>query len=312
MRVSDKGLAFIAAHEGFVARAYLDAAGVLTVGYGFTMRSRLFAGWWRARHGRGLKPGDTLSREEANRLLLTLLDEEYAPPVARLLKGLSQAAFDACVSVVYNLGPRALGWKWARALKTGDIDLAARLLAKTGTTAGGRRLAGLVRRRRDEAGLLLSGSYGPAAGRAGTGLPDPDLKDTQQDLTRLGYDPGPPDGIIGPRTRKAVLRFQRDNPPLAIDGVAGPATRATLRRLLEQKTGSRTAAAAGMVSAVASRTAGFDWAAAMWSAVALVCAVLFVSLLWRHRGRISASCPELKRAVWAGLPAALSSGSPDT
>jgi hypothetical protein len=32
----------------------------------------------------------------------------------------------------------------------------------------------------------------------------------QRHLTDLGYDPGPIDGLIGPRTREAIRRFQRE------------------------------------------------------------------------------------------------------
>jgi len=42
MKVSDRGVAFIAAHEGFVGRAYRCPAGIPTIGYGFTMQSRIF------------------------------------------------------------------------------------------------------------------------------------------------------------------------------------------------------------------------------------------------------------------------------
>ena len=58
MKVSERGLAFVARHEGFVAGAYRDPVGMLTIGYGFTMGSRLFAESWRKAHGRALSPGD--------------------------------------------------------------------------------------------------------------------------------------------------------------------------------------------------------------------------------------------------------------
>jgi g-D-glutamyl-meso-diaminopimelate peptidase len=51
----------------------------------------------------------------------------------------------------------------------------------------------------------------------------PDVKLVQSLLTKIGYDPGPVDGIYGDKTRQAVLEFQIDNrlPP---DGVVGPLT----------------------------------------------------------------------------------------
>ncbi|MEP4031817.1 peptidoglycan-binding protein [Roseibium polysiphoniae] len=293
MRVSEKGVAFIAAHEGFVSRGYLDPAGVVTIGYGFTMRSRVFASWWLKQYGSPLKVGDSLSREEANRLLLTLLDEEYGPPVERALPHLDQTQFDACVSVVYNLGPRALIWKWAKALKAGQDTLAAQLLARTGTTAGGRRLPGLVRRRKDEADLLLDGSYGSfASGSPTTGSRSADidqaLKLAQQHLAQLGYRPGSADGLDGPKTRHAVLAFQRDHPPLAIDGRVGPATRSALRRKIEQGTSLRASGLTCAGTAAALRTSGVDWERVLIAGGVVLALSLLIGLAWRYRGKLLA------------------------
>ncbi len=41
----------------------------------------------------------------------------------------------------------------------------------------------------------------------------------QTDLRNLGYDPGPIDGIMGPRTAVAICRYQKDH-KLLIDGRA--------------------------------------------------------------------------------------------
>jgi len=55
------------------------------------------------------------------------------------------------------------------------------------------------------------------------GSKGPEVKQLQLDLTILGYQPGPADGIFGNRTREAVIAFQRDR-GLAADGIVGPAT----------------------------------------------------------------------------------------
>ena len=49
----------------------------------------------------------------------------------------------------------------------------------------------------------------------------------QEALKRLGYDPGPADGVIGPRTLAAIRRFQSDY-GLKADAVVGPVTLAAL------------------------------------------------------------------------------------
>lgn len=46
-------------------------------------------------------------------------------------------------------------------------------------------------------------------------------------LQGLGYNPGPIDGVVGPRTKAALQRYQRDHGLLA-SGLPGPATRARL------------------------------------------------------------------------------------
>jgi len=54
-----------------------------------------------------------------------------------------------------------------------------------------------------------------------------DVRLIQDRLAASGYDPGPVDGIFGPRTELAVLAFQDDHSLLA-DGVVGPQSRAAL------------------------------------------------------------------------------------
>lgn len=53
--------------------------------------------------------------------------------------------------------------------------------------------------------------------------------DLQRRLEALGYPPGPIDGIFGPRTEAAVRAFQRDA-GMVPDGIVGPRTRRALAR----------------------------------------------------------------------------------
>lgn len=62
-----------------------------------------------------------------------------------------------------------------------------------------------------------------AAGCGGAGMPGgiyrAYVKGVQEELTRHGYDAGPPDGTLGARTETAIRRYQRDA-GLAVDGCA--------------------------------------------------------------------------------------------
>ena len=58
------------------------------------------------------------------------------------------------------------------------------------------------------------------------------VRTLQRVLRRLGWAPGPVDGLFGPRTEAALLRFQAAT-GLSTDGVAGPATWRGLGRSLD-------------------------------------------------------------------------------
>jgi hypothetical protein len=59
--------------------------------------------------------------------------------------------------------------------------------------------------------------------------PRPDwLTGVQFRLNAVGFGAGRVDGIMGPRTRRAVVNFQKAYPPLRVDGIPGPKTQAKL------------------------------------------------------------------------------------
>lgn len=240
--LSVSGAAFVRLHEGFVAKYYLDPIGVGTIGIGFTWRSKAFREWWdKNKPKQKFGPGATMTRAEADDALRFLFDREYGRAVNDFLKKLvPQHVFDGMSSPVFNLGPGSLQWKWAAAAKQGAYGTAAELLRKTGTTARGKKLPGLVRRRKEEALLLERGIYtgvdkaeepiaedAMADGMLVRGERGPAVAALILKLAALGYYDGVKDDVFGYGTEAAVMAFQRAN-GLKADGWAGPKTLAAI------------------------------------------------------------------------------------
>jgi len=141
MNISQEGLSLIKKFEGCELEAYKCAAGVLTIGYGST---------------KGIKEGDTITQEEADKLLLHEMEEYEGYINDAVTVDLKQNQFDALVSWVFNLGPANL--KTSTMLKVLNNkeydDVPAQI--KRWNKAGGKVLQGLIRRREAEA-LLFEG-----------------------------------------------------------------------------------------------------------------------------------------------------------
>lgn len=254
MDLSKPAAAFIRGHEGFVDKYYLDPVGIGTIGIGFTWASKSFQAWWAANKKVKFGPGATMTREEAEHALIYLCAKEYGKAVNVHYQGrdVPQWVFDASTSVTFNCGAGTLGDRWADAAKKGNYATAGDLLETTRVTAKGKRLAGLVRRRKEEAALLERGVYtGVAAGvespTAATPVDDGILTRGERgpavaalilDLHKLGYYDGVKDDVFGFGTQAAVLAFQRAS-GLAVDGDAGPKTLAAVAAALAKKPASR-------------------------------------------------------------------------
>ncbi|MBD8894047.1 glycoside hydrolase family protein [Roseibium litorale] len=291
MKVSERGLAFIAGHEGFVSRGYRDTGGVVTIGYGFTMRSKVFAAWWLAKYGRKLRVNDRMNQAESDDVLARMLSEEYEKAVrSKMPPNAKQHQFDAATSAVYNLGSDFMDWQAARLWIAGKVKDAAGYWATHYNTVRGCKVAGLVRRRKEEAHLFLTGNYAGVregdqrtASPAKPEVPDPVVMEVQKALKRFGFDPGGIDGWMGTRTKDAVIAYQKTHPNLENDGIIGPATLAQLRKdllaLKETVTGSGGIAGLG----VASFFAGLPWGWIAAGGAGLLCLWLVI----RYRDSIA-------------------------
>ena len=140
MKPSERGLALIRQFEGLRLAAYKDIAGVKTIGFGTT---------------NGVKMGDTITRDEADRLLLEDA-QRFADHVKALVKvPLNQNQTDALVSFVYNVGPAAFGKStMLKLINQGLLEDAANQFVRW-NRAGDQVLAGLTRRRMAERDLFL-------------------------------------------------------------------------------------------------------------------------------------------------------------
>mgnify|MGYP001591944004 CR=1 FL=1 len=142
------GLALIQRWEGFRHSPYQDSVGVWTIGYGTTVYP----------DGRRVGPQDPMVGEElASAYLLDHVARLACPSVLRLITvPLSDGQYDALVSFVYNLGGGALQASQLRQCVIRREDEKAAEQFGRWIWAGGRKLKGLVARRRAEAIMYLS------------------------------------------------------------------------------------------------------------------------------------------------------------
>ncbi|MET4687417.1 glycoside hydrolase family protein [Sinorhizobium fredii] len=285
---SPRGRAFMRGHEGNPLTCYLDPVGIPTIGTGFTMRSAAVRAALKRLGITKLVPGKTkIMAEQSDAIFAAVLADEFEPAVvAASPKNRTQQQMDAAVSAIYNLGVGAMEWTWADLWRAGDIKGAAAYLGSHYNTADGKKLPGLVRRRKEEAELFLNGRYASVGGAVKVAQPKPPkkpdavVKEAQEILSAKGFNPGAIDGWMGEKTRDAIIAYQKAHPHLEADGILGPATLSQLRR---DAKALKDAATKGAGSAVGSGAlafaAGLPWG---WIAAgALLLAVAYVA--YRNR-----------------------------
>lgn len=301
---SNRGRAFMRGHEGNPLTCYLDPVGIPTIGTGFTMRS---AAARRALTRLGitkLLPGKTkITAEQSDAIFAAVLVDEFEPAVVKASPASrKQHQMDAAVSAIYNLGAGAMQWTWADLWRAGDIKGAAAYLGSHYNTAQGKKLPGLVRRRKEEADLFLNGRYAKGhAVREATPKPprkpDAVVKEAQEILTSKGFNPGAIDGWMGEKTREAIVAYQKAHPHLVADGILGPATLSQLRR---DAKALREAATKGAGSAIGSGALAFA-AGLPWGWIALGAAALAAGYVaYRYRDVI-----QRRWNSWRGKEAAV-------
>lgn len=148
MKTNQAGVDLIKEFEGFRGYAYLDAVGVLTIGYGHTSR----AGEPK------VKPGMTITEEEGENILKKDLIkfENYVKDILKEdIHKINENQFAACVSLCYNIGPGNFKKSSVvRFIRATNLPVAADMFLLW-NKAGGKVLRGLVRRRRAERDLFL-------------------------------------------------------------------------------------------------------------------------------------------------------------
>lgn len=146
MQITDEGLALIKRFEGFRPRAYRCPAGVWTIGYGHTSSA-----------GPPAVSADMAVDETMAETILRRDVEQFAAAVrTSLTRRLDDRQFSALVSFAYNVGiGNFRSSSVLRAVNAGDFDAVPRRL-QLWNKAGGKVLAGLVRRRGAEAELFAA------------------------------------------------------------------------------------------------------------------------------------------------------------
>ena len=169
MRLSEAGADLMHRYEGFRNRPYLCPAHIWTIGYGHVLyqeQIRLPVVRTEAKPAAMIRKEMSLKDEDNRVWTKQEINELFAQDVATFERGVlrlvpgcvgRQGSFDALVSISFNFGLGNLQRSTIRMkANRGDWEGAADAFLMW-TKGGGRVLPGLVRRRKDERALFLSG-----------------------------------------------------------------------------------------------------------------------------------------------------------
>ncbi|WP_428329054.1 lysozyme [Mucilaginibacter sp.] len=149
MKIDKEGRDFIYKHEGVRLKAYLDVAGVPTIGVGFTY----YPG------GKKVAIGDTITQAQCDSMF-TAIVASYEQAVTKAVKiPINQHQFNSLVSFSFNVGNEALAkstlLKLINTKSSFDLIKSAFLMWDK---AGGKIVQDLLQRRKDEAALYNKSS----------------------------------------------------------------------------------------------------------------------------------------------------------
>ena len=144
LTTNEKGVRLIKSFEGLRLSAYQDAVGIWTIGYGTTSN---------------VYPGMAITQARAEELLRNDLKRFEAAVNQFVEVPLNADQFSALVAIAYNIGENAFASSTLlKKLNKNDYAGAAEEFLKW-VYAGGRVLAGLVRRRNAERALFLGDDF---------------------------------------------------------------------------------------------------------------------------------------------------------
>jgi len=139
-QLSPTGIDLIKGFEGLRLKAYQDAGGIWTIGYGHTL---------------GVWADQSVTETQAEQLLLNDVQGAVICVDRKVGPEITQNQFDALVSFVFNVGCAAFcGSTLLRLINAGEDTLAAQEFVKW-DHAGTQVLAGLLKRREAERDLFL-------------------------------------------------------------------------------------------------------------------------------------------------------------
>jgi lysozyme len=145
-----EGLELIKSFEGFYQNAYLCSAGVPTIGYGTTIYP----------DGTKVSLGQVCTKAKAEIWLeidISRKQNKVAPCLRAIGAELTSNQYSALISLVYNVGEGVVtntARSMYKAIRSGDYALMADTFLLY-NKAGGKPLAGLIRRREAERALFL-------------------------------------------------------------------------------------------------------------------------------------------------------------